>query len=67
MEHHHYIVSGFMSEQPDGKLADYASIDVFAKYEKEAISKAKKLVDKKFYRVSSVVTHDDEICQRLGN
>ena len=56
-----------MSEQPDGKLAEYASIDVFAKSEKEAISKAKKLVDKKFYRVSSVVTHDDEICQRLGN
>lgn len=67
MEHHHYIVSGFMLEQSDGKLADYASIDVFAKSEKEALSKAKKLVDKKFYRVSSVVTHDDEICQRLGN
>ena len=51
MEHYHYIVSGFMLEQPDGKLVDYASIDVMAKGEKEALSKAKKLVEKKFYRV----------------
>ena len=67
MEHYHYIVSGFMLEQPDGKLVDYASIDVMAKGEKEALSKANKLVEKKFYRVSSVVTHDDEICRKVGS
>ena len=62
MEHYHYIVSGFMQESKDGSLVDYASIEVFAKTEKEALIKAQKLVEKKHYRVASVVTHDDEIC-----
>ena len=67
MEHYHYIVNGFMHEGTDGKLADFASIDVFAKSEKDALAKAGKLVDKKHYRVASVVTHDNVICPRVGN
>jgi len=62
MEHNHYIVSGFTTQQKDGGLTDFTSIDVFAKTEKEALIKAQKLVEKKHYRVASVVTHDDEIC-----
>ena len=53
-----------MNEQPDGKLIDWATIDVFANSEQEALSKAKVLVEKKFYRVSSVVTHDDAVCKK---
>jgi hypothetical protein len=67
MEHHHYIVNGFMHEEKDGRMVDFASMDVFAKDEKEALAKAGKLVEKKFYRVSSVVTHDDAICPRGGS
>jgi len=64
MEHHHYIISGFMHEDTDGRLVDFSSIEVFAKNEQEALGKASKLVEKKHYRVSSVVTHDSKICSR---
>jgi len=67
MEHYHYLVSGFMQEDTDGRLLDVASIDVFADTEDEALSKATKLVKKKHYRVSSVVTHDKDKCPRIGN
>lgn len=66
MEHYHYIVNGFMHEEADGKLVDFASIDVFAKSEKDALANARKLVDKKHYRVASVVTHDSVICPLGG-
>jgi hypothetical protein len=66
MEHYHYIISGFMYEDPDGKFHDFASIDVLAKSEEEALVNAGKLVNKKHYRVSSVVTHDDKICSQVG-
>jgi len=62
MEHHHYIVSGFLTQEKDGGLTDFTAIEVFAKTEKEALIKAQKLVEKKHYRVASVITHDDEIC-----
>ena len=32
--------------------------------EEEAISEAEKLIEKKHYRVSSVITHDDTICPK---
>ena len=67
MEHHHYIVNGFMHEDTDGRLTDFAAIDVLAKNEKEALTKAQKLVDKKHYRVASVVTHDDKVCPIRGH
>jgi len=64
MKHYHYVVSGFMYENPDGSFLDYASIEVFAQTEEEAISEAEKLIEKKHYRVSSVITHDDTICPK---
>jgi len=66
MEHYHYIVSGFQHEDTAGKLVDYASIDVLAKNEQEALVRAKKLVEKKHYRVASVITHDTVVCPRVG-
>ena len=66
MEHHHYILAGYAHEDTNGKLIDFASIDVFAKDEKEALDKASKLVDKKHYKVTSVVTHNDKICFKGG-
>ena len=64
MEHYHYIVSGYGGELEDGRLSDFASIDVFAKGEDEALAKAAKLVVKKYYRVASIVTHDETICMQ---
>ena len=64
MRHHHYIISGFMHEEKEGRLIDVSSIEVFAMDEQEALNEASKLVEKKHYRVSSVVTHDEEICSR---
>jgi hypothetical protein len=55
-----------MYEDPDGKFHDFASIDVLAKSEEEALVNAGKLVNKKHYRVSSVITHDDKICSQVG-
>jgi len=66
MEHYHYVVSGFMHEGKDGSLVDFASIEVLAKTEQEALVLAKKLVEKKHYRVASVVTHDNELCPRVS-
>jgi len=67
MEHYHYIVSGFMQEDKDGRLLDVSSIDVFAETEEEALVKAQTLVEKKHYRVASVVTHDNAKCTLVGN
>ena len=66
MEHYHYIVSGFAHEEPGGKLIDWASIDVLANSEEDALVKAGKLVEKKYHRVVSVITHDDDICNHRG-
>ena len=67
MEHYHYIVNGFLHEDKDCRLLDVATMDVFAKTESEALDKASKLVEKKYYRVASVVTHDDEKCSVKGH
>jgi hypothetical protein len=64
MEHHHYIVNGYMREETDGRLMNVASLEVFALEEQEALEKAAKLVEKAFYRVVSVITHDDKICSK---
>jgi hypothetical protein len=56
-----------MHEDTDGRLLDVSSIDVFAETEQEALVKAQKLVEKKHYRVASVVTHDTEKCALVGN
>ena len=53
-----------MHEETEGRLIDVSTIEVFAKDEQEALNEASKLVEKKHYRVSSVVTHDEEICSR---
>ena len=66
MEHYLYIVSGFAHEERGGKLIDWASIDVLANSEEDALVKAGKLVEKKYYRVVSVITHDDDICNHRG-
>lgn len=64
MEHYHYIVGGYENEEEDGRLADFSTIDVFANGEDEALEKAAKLLTKKYYRVASIVTHDETICMQ---
>ena len=64
MEHYHYVISGFMHEEKEGRLIDVSSIEVLADSEQEALNKASTLVQKKHYRVSSVITHDSQVCGR---
>lgn len=49
-----YVVQGYHSMSDTGALKDFVEVKVFALNEKEALSKAKKLISKKNYRVSSV-------------
>ena len=56
-----------MHEDKDGRLIDVATIDVFADTEQEALVKANALVEKRHYRVASVVTHDENKCPRVAH
>jgi len=50
-----FIIQGYELQSPDGSLSDVCTLEVFAENEKEALIRAKKLVTKKFYRVSGVI------------
>jgi len=63
MEHAHYVVQGFELYETNGGLGDLTTIEVVASSEDEALSLASNLVNKKHYRVSSVISHDPEIEQ----
>jgi hypothetical protein len=50
-----YIIQGFQLQNPDGSISDFCDIEVYANSEKEAIEKAKTLVQKSFYRIKQVI------------
>lgn len=58
MRHIHYIVQGYRAEKEDGGLADAVTVEVFSDCEDGAIDRAKTLVTKPHYRVSSIIEHD---------
>lgn len=50
-----YTVQAYNSATPDfSMVSDFASVEVFADTQEEAIEKAKKLITKKEYRISHV-------------
>lgn len=53
-----FIIHAHEGEMPDMKLMDACTLELFAKSEKEAVSRAKKLVKKKFYRISQIIEKD---------
>ena len=50
-----YVVQGFQSKDVSGSLYDSCTIEVFANSEEEALTKAKTLIKKEFYRISGAI------------
>jgi len=51
-----FIIQGYEEQsQVDQRLTDVCTLEVYAKTEQEALEKAKKYINKKFYRVSQVI------------
>lgn len=50
-----YILQGYDKKLEDGRLENVVVYEVYAKTEKEALTKAKKYLKKDFYRVSQII------------
>lgn len=50
-----FIIQAYQSETPQGEISDVTSIEFIDKTPEAAIARAKKLIKKKFYRVSSII------------
>lgn len=44
-----------MGESPDGNLADCVTLELIDKDVESAMKRAQKMIDKKFYRIKSVI------------
>jgi hypothetical protein len=53
-----FITQAYDSKNEMGQLQDVVTLELFAKTEKEAIKKAKKIIKRPFYRVSGVIEKD---------
>jgi len=49
-----FVVVGYEEKLENGSLRDAVTYEMFAENEEEAFKKAKKIVDKPFYRTSAV-------------
>lgn len=50
-----FIVQGYGNKDPMGSLNDVCTLELYADTADEAIERAKKLVEKEFYRISKVI------------
>lgn len=50
-----FIVQGHEGEMPGMQLIDVCTLELYCKDEVEALKRAKKLIKKKFYRVSQII------------
>jgi hypothetical protein len=55
-----FIIQAHNGEQADGTLNDVATLELIDKSLKSSIKRSKKIVDKKFYRLSRVIEKYDE-------
>jgi hypothetical protein len=53
-----FITQAYDSKNEMGQLQDVVTLELFAKTEKEAVKKAKKIIKRPFYRVSGVIEKD---------
>lgn len=53
-----FIIQGYDSRNEIGQLQNVVTLELFAKSEKEAIDKAKKIIKRPFYRISGVIEKD---------
>jgi hypothetical protein len=54
-----FIIQGYEQKNENGSLNDVTTYELYAKDEKEALKKAKKLIKKSFYRISGVIEKND--------
>ena len=57
-----FIIQGWEETIAEGTLKDVTTIEVIEKTAEAAIKKAKSLIKKKNYRVSSIIEHEEPIC-----
>ena len=50
-----FIIQGYDKRSENGNLEEVITLELFAKTEKEALKKAKKIIKKPFYRISGVI------------
>ena len=50
-----FVVQGYEKKLEDGRLEEVVTYEVYAKTDREAISKAKKYCKKSFYRISQII------------
>lgn len=50
-----FIVQAYEAQTPDGSTLDNCTLELVCKTEKEALGRAKKIIKKKFYRLSRVI------------
>lgn len=50
-----FILQGFREEKEDGSLIDVVTFEVYAKTTEEALKKARKYLEKKYYRVTRII------------
>ncbi len=53
-----FVIQAYESKNEMAQLQDVVVLELYAKDEKEAIKKAKKIIKRPFYRVSGVIEKD---------
>ena len=62
MRHTHYLVQAYETEDSLGNMTQLVTLDLIAKNENEAISKAQQMAfGRSWYRVASVMEHDPDL------
>lgn len=50
-----FIIQAYQSESPQGEIGDVVTIELIDQTPDKALARAKKLIKKKFYRVSNII------------
>lgn len=53
-----FIIQAYQGEDPTGNISDVVTIELIDETPEKAIARAKQLIKKKFYRVSSIIEHE---------
>lgn len=53
-----FLIQGYEDEQTDGKISDVVTVELIDKTPENAIERAKKMIHKKNYRITSIIEKD---------
>ena len=54
-----FIIQAHQGETPEGRFMDYSELQLIDTSVENAMKRAKKLIDKKFYRLSTVIEKEN--------